>query len=185
VEALAPASIDTLRGRCLDEVFLHVLQCVSNTADAEEITAETFARAAASRPRFRGNCRPDAWLLTIARQRIALARRTFWRTHCLERLEADLPADERLSLAFPLTAEPEQLPRGPGLLHQRAARLRLHRSLPCLLDPFSAAKEFFSQTDSFPAERHTYSMGRPWPRGGEHAGSDSTTGRRWGSRACA
>jgi DNA-directed RNA polymerase specialized sigma24 family protein len=42
--------------------------------EAERITAEVFAAAAAGLPRFRGECAPYLWLLEIARRRIAETR---------------------------------------------------------------------------------------------------------------
>src|SRR4029077_9140800 len=43
--------------------------------EAEDVTAEVFAAAAAGLPRFRGQCPPYLWLLSIARRQIARARR--------------------------------------------------------------------------------------------------------------
>src|SRR4051812_29892005 len=59
----------------LDDVFRYVLQRVQGIEEARDITAEVFAAAAAGLPRFRSECPPYLWLLSIARKQIALARR--------------------------------------------------------------------------------------------------------------
>jgi RNA polymerase sigma-70 factor, ECF subfamily len=61
--------------RHLKDVFHYVLRRVPRVDEAEDITAEVFAAAAAGLPRFRGQCPPYLWLLSIARRQIALARR--------------------------------------------------------------------------------------------------------------
>src|SRR5205809_1655345 len=66
---------DWLHERYLEDVFRYVLRRVPRTEEAEDITAEVFAAAAAGLPRFRGQCPPYLWLLSIARRQIALARR--------------------------------------------------------------------------------------------------------------
>jgi RNA polymerase sigma-70 factor, ECF subfamily len=64
-----------LHERYLEEIFRYVWQRVSSAEEAEDITAEVFAAATAGLPRFRGQCPPYLWLLSIARRQIALARR--------------------------------------------------------------------------------------------------------------
>jgi RNA polymerase sigma factor (sigma-70 family) len=64
-----------LHERYLKEVYRYVLQRVPCIEEAEDITAEVFAAAAAGLPDFRGQCPPYLWLLSIARRRIARARR--------------------------------------------------------------------------------------------------------------
>ena len=59
----------------LDDLFRYVLQRVQGIEEARDITAEVFAAATAGLPRFRGECPPYLWLLSIARKQIALARR--------------------------------------------------------------------------------------------------------------
>lgn len=61
--------------RYLDDVFRYVLRRVLRIEEAEDITAEVFAAAAAGLLRFRGQCPPYLWLLSIARRQIARARR--------------------------------------------------------------------------------------------------------------
>jgi RNA polymerase sigma-70 factor (ECF subfamily) len=64
-----------LQEQYLKEVFRYVLRRVSQREDAEDVTAEVFAAAFAALPRFRGDCPPYLWLLTIARRKIIDARR--------------------------------------------------------------------------------------------------------------
>src|SRR5262245_40650288 len=64
-----------LHERYLEPVFHYVLRRVLLVEEAEDITAEVFAAATAGLPRFRGQCPPHLWLLSIARRQIALARR--------------------------------------------------------------------------------------------------------------
>jgi RNA polymerase sigma-70 factor, ECF subfamily len=64
-----------LHARCLKDVFRYVLQRASSIEEAEDITAEVFAAAAAGLSRFRGECSPYLWLLSIVRRQIARAHR--------------------------------------------------------------------------------------------------------------
>src|SRR3989442_8872462 len=64
-----------LHERYLDDVFRYVLRRVLRVEEAEDITAEVFAAAVAGLPRFRSQCPPYLWLLSIARRQIARARR--------------------------------------------------------------------------------------------------------------
>jgi RNA polymerase sigma-70 factor (ECF subfamily) len=64
-----------LHARYLEDVFRYVAQRVDSVVEAEDITAEVFAAAAAGLPRFRGHCPPYLWLLSIARRQIAMAGR--------------------------------------------------------------------------------------------------------------
>jgi RNA polymerase sigma-70 factor, ECF subfamily len=64
-----------LHDRYLEDVFRYVLRRVLLVEEAEDITADVFASATAGLPRFRGECPPYLWLLSIARRQIARARR--------------------------------------------------------------------------------------------------------------
>ena len=64
-----------LHERYLDDVFRYVLRRVLRVEEAEDITAEVFAAAVAGLPRFRSQCPPYLWLLSIARRQIARAHR--------------------------------------------------------------------------------------------------------------
>src|SRR5713101_1167364 len=64
-----------LHERYLDDVFRYVLRRVLRVEEAEDITAEVFAAAAAGLSRFRSQCPPYLWLLSIARRQIARAHR--------------------------------------------------------------------------------------------------------------
>jgi RNA polymerase sigma-70 factor (ECF subfamily) len=77
--------------RYLKDVFHYVLRRVPRTEEAEDITAEVFAAAAAGLSRFRGQCPPYLWLLSIARRQIALAQRQ--RAGRRETLSSELAAE--------------------------------------------------------------------------------------------
>jgi RNA polymerase sigma-70 factor (ECF subfamily) len=64
-----------LHERYMEDVFRYVLRRVLLVEEAEDVTADVFAAATAGLPRFRGECPPYLWLLSIARRQIALARR--------------------------------------------------------------------------------------------------------------
>jgi RNA polymerase sigma factor (sigma-70 family) len=80
-----------LYDRYLPDVYRYVWQRVAGVDEAEDIVAEVFVAAAAGLPRFRGQCPPYLWLLSIARRQIALARRR--RTTRRETLASELAAD--------------------------------------------------------------------------------------------
>jgi RNA polymerase sigma factor (sigma-70 family) len=61
--------------RHLEDVFRYVLRRVPSVTDAEDITSEVFAAAAAGLSRFGRRCEPRLWLLGIARRKIADALR--------------------------------------------------------------------------------------------------------------
>jgi RNA polymerase sigma-70 factor (ECF subfamily) len=65
----------SLHARYLEAVFRYVAQRVDSAVEAEDVTAEVFVAASAGLPRFRGQCPPYLWLLSIARRQIALSRR--------------------------------------------------------------------------------------------------------------
>jgi RNA polymerase sigma-70 factor (ECF subfamily) len=64
-----------LHERHLEDVFRYVLRRVGTQEEAEDITAEVFTAAFVALPRFRGQCPPYLWLLSIARRKIIDARR--------------------------------------------------------------------------------------------------------------
>jgi RNA polymerase sigma-70 factor (ECF subfamily) len=115
-------SFEALYPRYLGTVFSYVLYRVRNNEDAEDITAETFEAALVSLPRFRGDCRPDAWLLAIARQQMARAARRDRRAHRHERREVDLSEDDRQILGLLLTVDVRQLPED-RLLREEAGQV--------------------------------------------------------------
>jgi RNA polymerase sigma-70 factor, ECF subfamily len=112
-------SVDSLYTHYLDGVFSFVLYRVANRTEAEDITAETFAAAYTALPRYRGESTPYAWLLGIARQKIAEAARRRDRTRSRELLEEDLPPRERETLGLLLTVDIRQLPED-ALLREEA-----------------------------------------------------------------
>src|SRR5215218_5773449 len=64
-----------LHERYLEDVFRYVLRRVLRVEEAEDVTAEVFAAATAGLTRFRGQCPPHLWLLSIARRLIARSGR--------------------------------------------------------------------------------------------------------------
>ena len=52
--------------RYVEDVYRYVWQRVPSVEEAEDVTAEVFAAAAAGLSRFRGQCPPYLWLLSIA-----------------------------------------------------------------------------------------------------------------------
>jgi RNA polymerase sigma-70 factor (ECF subfamily) len=87
-----------LHERYLDELFRYVLRRVSRVQEAEDITAEVFAAAAAGLPRFRGQVSPYLWLLGIARRKIAdaLRRRERRREELASELDEGSPEGDPL-----------------------------------------------------------------------------------------
>jgi RNA polymerase sigma-70 factor, ECF subfamily len=86
------ATAGELYERYLPDVYRYVFQRVPRVEDAEDITAEVFAAAAAGLPRFRGQCPLYLWLLSIARRKIIDARRR--RTARRETLASELDDEE-------------------------------------------------------------------------------------------
>src|SRR5689334_18936502 len=68
-------TVAELHERYLKDVFRYIVQRVPSLEEAEDITAEVFAAAATALARFRGDCPPYLWLLSIARRQIIRARR--------------------------------------------------------------------------------------------------------------
>jgi RNA polymerase sigma-70 factor (ECF subfamily) len=121
----AHESVDYLYERYLDSVFSYVLYRVPNHSEAEDVTAETFAAALIAWARFRGDSTPHAWLLGIARQKIAEAARRRDNAQRRERLEVDLTDLEREMVGLLLTVDTQQLPEDAAL-HKEAGRVMRH-----------------------------------------------------------
>jgi RNA polymerase sigma-70 factor, ECF subfamily len=115
-------SIDFLYTHYLDSVFSYVQFRVQNHTEAEDITAETFAAALTALPRYRGDSTPYAWLLGIARQKIAEAARRRDRTRHRELPEGELSERDRETLGLLLTADIRQLPED-ALLREEARQV--------------------------------------------------------------
>jgi RNA polymerase sigma-70 factor (ECF subfamily) len=126
-------SVDLLYEQYLDAVFSYVLYRVRNHIEAEDITAETFAAAVVAWKRFRGDSSPYAWLLGIARKKIADAARQRHGSMGRELLDVDLSEEERETLGLFLTADIDQLPEDAAL-HKEAGRVMRHL-LECLPEP--------------------------------------------------
>jgi RNA polymerase sigma-70 factor, ECF subfamily len=117
------ADVDDLHARYFDSVFAYVSFRVPSRAEAEDITAEVFVAAVIALPKFRRECRPAAWLLGIARRKIAEAASRRGRRR--ERLDAELTEAERDSLSLLLASDLGQLPE-EALLHEEARRVMRH-----------------------------------------------------------
>jgi RNA polymerase sigma-70 factor (ECF subfamily) len=118
-------SVDFLFERYLDAVYSYVLYRVPNRIEAEDITAETFAAALVAWTRYRGDSRPYAWLLGIARQKIAEAARRHDLVKRHEPLQSDLTPHEREAIALLLTVDIQQLPEDAAL-KKEAGRVMRH-----------------------------------------------------------
>jgi RNA polymerase sigma-70 factor, ECF subfamily len=120
---LPVADVDHLHARYFDSVFAYVSFRVPSRAEAEDITAEVFVAAVVALPKFRGECRPAAWLLGIARRKIAEAASRRGRRR--ERLDAELTEEERETLGLLLASDIEHLPE-EALLQDESRRVMRH-----------------------------------------------------------
>jgi RNA polymerase sigma-70 factor (ECF subfamily) len=116
-----------LQEHFLQDVFRYVVRRVPQQQEAEDITAEVFAAAFEALARFRGDCGPRAWLLGIARRKVADAVRR--RSRRRETLASEMPGkdvDELLMIQAPLD--------GPEELVERAEACRLLRKIVASLN---------------------------------------------------
>lgn len=101
----------------LEAVHRYVCRRIDNPSDAEEVTAEVFAAAAAELPEFRGEGGYYAWLTGIARRKMVdLDRR---RKRQPELLEADMTDEERDALGLLLANDIGDLPE-EAVQHEEA-----------------------------------------------------------------
>lgn len=109
-----------LHDRYLEEVYRYVLRRVPCVEEAEDITADVFAAAAAALSCFRGQCSPYLWLLSIARRRIidAHRRRSVRRETLASELAAEAGQAGALWEALATTEGPEA-----GLMQAEARRV--------------------------------------------------------------
>jgi RNA polymerase sigma factor (sigma-70 family) len=97
-----------LHEQYLEVVFRYVLRRLSSLEEAEDVTAEVFAAAFLALPRFRGQCTPYLWLLSIARRKIIDARRRSARRETLaSELSATSPEANALWEALVTVEGPE------------------------------------------------------------------------------
>lgn len=103
------ATTAALHERYLEDIFRYVVRRVPGIEEAEDITAEVFAAAAAGLSGFRGQCPPHLWLLGIARRKIAasLRRRAARRETLASELAPEAPDAEALWEAIAAVEEPE------------------------------------------------------------------------------
>ncbi len=79
-ERALPFSAERLHEQYLTAIYHYISRRLPDREAAEDATAEVFAAAVLSRPRFRGEVSPYLWLLGIARRKVADAlRRRHWR----------------------------------------------------------------------------------------------------------
>lgn len=116
----ASAAVEALFLQHLDTVFSYVLYRVPNRVEAEDITAETFAAAAAAFDGFRRESSEKVWLLGIARQKVAEAARRYERSRAREQPECELSERQREILGLLLEADVARLPEDAAL--RREAR---------------------------------------------------------------
>jgi RNA polymerase sigma-70 factor (ECF subfamily) len=124
-------TVEVLYESHLKTVYNYVLQRVAGQAEAEDVTAETFAAAIVALPKFRGDCRPEAWLLGIARQKVAEAARRRGRRR--EQLMIDLAESERE--AVELLGSPDMSPLPEEVVLHSEARNVMRRLLDALTEP--------------------------------------------------
>jgi RNA polymerase sigma-70 factor, ECF subfamily len=123
------AAIASLHDRYLQAVFSYVSRRVPDRTEAEDITAEVFAAALGALPKFRGEGGHYAWLLGIARRKIADSAR---RLRCRrELLDTDLNDEERRAVSLLLATDVGQLPE-EALQHTEARQVmrKLLAALP-------------------------------------------------------
>jgi RNA polymerase sigma-70 factor (ECF subfamily) len=116
--------------RYLDDVYRYVVQRAASIEEAEDVTAEVFAAAAAGLPHFRGQCPPYLWLLSIARRQIARARRR--RAVRREKLATELADESRDAASI---WEALAVVEGPETALMRAEASRVLRELVARLSP--------------------------------------------------
>jgi RNA polymerase sigma-70 factor (ECF subfamily) len=109
MDQAGPMTAVELHERYLEDVFRYVLRRMLNIEEAEDITAEVFVAATAGLPRFRGQCPPYLWLLSIARRQIALAcrRRGARREVLVSELAPEAPDAQVLWEALAVVEGPE------------------------------------------------------------------------------
>jgi len=124
-------SIDHLYEQHLDVVYSFVLHRVPDPTEAEDITLETFAAAITAFSRFRGESSPRAWLLGIARQKIAEALRRHESQQRWELPVGALSEQQRETLRLLFAADIRQLPEDAALQNEAQRVMRqLLASLP-------------------------------------------------------
>lgn len=127
----APAAADGCEGRTrsgvkdiaslfedyLEAVHRYVCRRVDNPTEAEDVTAEVFAAAAAELPRFRGEGGHYAWLTGIARRKMVdLDRR---RKRQPELLDSELTDEERETVGLLMATDIGDLPE-EAVQHEEA-----------------------------------------------------------------
>jgi RNA polymerase sigma-70 factor (ECF subfamily) len=134
------ATLSALYQRHLKDVLHYVLRRVPRIEEAEDITAEVFAAAAAGLNRHPslaplgwvpgGHCPPNLWLLSIARRQIALARRQAARRETLvSELATETAEAEALWGSLAAAEGPETAAMRAGY-PRRAERTRGSRRVP-------------------------------------------------------
>ena len=112
-----------LQEHFLPDVYRYVARRVPQQQEAEDITSEVFAAAFEALPRFRGDGGPRAWLLGIARRKVADALRR--RARRRETLVSELPDRDGQGVLMRIQA-PED---GPDELAERAEACRMLRQI--------------------------------------------------------
>jgi RNA polymerase sigma-70 factor (ECF subfamily) len=106
------------------------LRHVSGIEEAEDITAEVFAAAAAGLSRFRGQSPPSVWLLSIARRKIIdFWRRRSARPETLASQLADVETEAEALWEHARSAAGGTAAEGPETLLMRAEARRVAREL--------------------------------------------------------
>ena len=146
----------------LADVYHYVLRQALGVEEAEDITVEVFAAAAAALPHFRGQCAPHAWLLSIARRKIIDFRRR--RTARPEMLASDLA---HTGLDAEALWEALATVEGPEAVLIRAERRRFVRDLLAQLKPDQREAVLLQYVEGLSGEEIAVVMGRS--RGAVHS----------------
>jgi RNA polymerase sigma-70 factor (ECF subfamily) len=146
----------------LEDIYHYVLRQAPGIEEAEDITVEVFAAAAAALPHFRGQCAPYAWLLSIARRKIIDSRRR--RTARPETLASDLAHTE---LDAEAVWEALATVEGPEAVLMRAEMRQFVRDLLAQLNPDQREAVLLQYVEGLSGEEIAVVMGRS--RGAIHS----------------
>jgi RNA polymerase sigma factor (sigma-70 family) len=114
-----------LHQQTLEPLFAYVYRHCHRREDAEDLTAEVYAAAAAGIDHFRGDASVITWLRGIARRKLVDAARR--RRSRPELLESDLPAPAAEMATGRASGEPVVSESPQALLEQREAATQLYR----------------------------------------------------------
>ncbi len=142
-----------LQERYLACVYRYAARRIPQRQEAEDVTAEVFAAAFESLHRLKGQAGPQAWLLGIARRKVADALRR--RTRRRETLESEM-------IPHGIIADTNSQSVGPGphvSIEDAEARKRMHE-LVAALNPDQAEALLLQYVDGLSINEIGAVMGR-------------------------